>query len=150
MLESRSCLQKVFFIKYDDKEKIATVKGVDQNFYNVSRIEPNIAAGKPALIENGIKYNQSNKPVVVVSHQVNDEFLELRFEDNGIGIEEEYREKVFQFFKRLHGSTEYEGTGIGLGLCKKIVQNYNGIIFVKALEKGGSVFIIQFPKSLVT
>jgi signal transduction histidine kinase len=97
------------------------------------------------LIENGIKYNQSDKPTVNISHLVNDEFLELRFEDNGIGIEEEYRAKVFQFFKRLHGSNEYEGTGIGLGLCRKIVQNYNGSITVDGLEKGGSVFIVRYP-----
>lgn len=49
-------LEENAYLKYDDKEKIATVKGVDQNFYNVSRIEPNIAAGKPTLIENGINY----------------------------------------------------------------------------------------------
>lgn len=97
------------------------------------------------LIENGIKYNQSDAPFVKVSYQEKEDKIIFRFEDNGIGIEEQYHEKIFQFFKRLHGSTTYEGTGIGLGLCKKIIQNYNGSISIEAVKTGGSAFVVCFP-----
>lgn len=101
------------------------------------------------LIDNGIKYNKSTKPLITISHEIGEENLILKFEDNGIGIEEEYQDKIFQFFKRLHGSNEYEGTGIGLGLCKKIVQNYNGSIAVQTSKNGGSIFVIQLPLSMI-
>ena len=99
------------------------------------------------LIENGIKYNQSDVPILNISCQEKETFLEFRVEDNGIGIEEVYHDKIFQFFKRLHGSNEYEGTGIGLGLCKKIVQKYNGSISVNSLDTNGSTFIVRLPKN---
>mgnify|MGYP000701752865 CR=1 FL=1 len=101
------------------------------------------------LIENGIKYNQSKRPIIKISHQIKEDYITFRFEDNGIGIDEKYHEKIFQFFKRLHGSKEYEGTGIGLGLCKKIVQNYNGFINVEALTTEGSVFVLHFPLTML-
>jgi len=72
------------------------------------------------LIENGIKFNQSTTPKVEITSSSNDTFVQLVFKDNGIGIEEMYHDKIFEFFQRLHNNSEYEGTGIGLGLCKKL------------------------------
>lgn len=97
------------------------------------------------IIENGIKYNETKPPKVIIKASVIDNLLTMQFIDNGIGIEAIYHERIFQFFKRLHRSDEYEGTGIGLGLCQKIVQNYNGKIGVTANPSGGSIFEVELP-----
>ncbi|MGB0863061.1 MAG: sensor histidine kinase [Saprospiraceae bacterium] len=99
------------------------------------------------ILENGIKYNKSKPPKVIITATVIKNLLTLQFIDNGIGIDAIYHDRIFQFFKRLHRPDEYEGTGIGLGLCKKIIQNYNGKISVKANPTGGSIFEIELPIS---
>jgi len=97
------------------------------------------------LIQNAIKYNKSAQPTVIIStHQSND-ILSISFKDNGIGIDEKYFDQIFGFFKRLHNSLEYSGTGIGLGLCKRIVENYDGKILVESQIGKGSSFKIQLP-----
>ena len=98
------------------------------------------------LIENGIKYNQSKQPEVKIYTDENVDSTNIYFKDNGIGIEEEYKEKIFDLFTRLHTNEEYNGTGIGLGLCKKIINQFNGTISVKSNNRVGSTFILQFPK----
>lgn len=73
-------------------------------------------------------------------------YFEVTVEDNGIGFEEEYAERIFQMFQRLHGKAEYPGAGIGLALCKKIVENHHGIIFAKSQLDHGTVFSIILPE----
>jgi signal transduction histidine kinase len=73
-------------------------------------------------------------------------YFEITVEDNGIGFEEEYAERIFQMFQRLHGKAEYPGAGIGLALCKKIVENHHGIIFAKSRLDHGTVFSIILPE----
>jgi len=73
-------------------------------------------------------------------------YFEITIEDNGIGFEEEYAERIFQMFQRLHGKAEYPGAGIGLALCKKIVENHHGIIFAKSRLDQGTVFSIILPE----
>ncbi len=97
------------------------------------------------FIQNGIKYNESKKPSVTISASQNDTQLKLTFKDNGIGIEEQYHEKIFLFFKRLHNSMKYQGTGLGLGLCKKIINNYEGQIEVDSTMGKGTAFTLTFP-----
>ena len=99
------------------------------------------------LIENGIKYNKSKKPRISVGYSDNGEVYQLSVKDNGIGINEAYNDQVFEMFKRLHNSTEYEGTGIGLAVCKKIVTQLGGTIRMESTEGLGSNFIISLPKS---
>jgi signal transduction histidine kinase len=101
------------------------------------------------LIENGLKYNESAQAKISITHQVTDQHLKIAFEDNGIGIEEAHYEKIFKFFNRLHRPEDYEGSGIGLGLCKKIVQKYEGDISVQSKIGDGTTFTIYFPKTLL-
>ncbi len=97
------------------------------------------------FIQNAIKYNQNETPTVDISFNLNDERLFLSFKDNGIGIDEKYFEQIFEFFKRLHNVSEYPGTGIGLGICKRIVDNYEGSIAVDSKIGKGTVFSLNIP-----
>ncbi len=66
-------------------------------------------------------------------------------EDNGIGFDEKYRDRIFQIFQRLHGRNEYEGTGIGLAICRKIVERHGGAITASSSPGAGAKFIIMLP-----
>lgn len=74
-------------------------------------------------------------------------YCHISFSDNGIGFEQEYSEKIFEIFQRLHGRTEYAGTGIGLSIVKKIVENHSGFISAKSEVNKGTCFDIYFPAS---
>ena len=99
------------------------------------------------LIQNGLKYNQSKVPQVEVSTNREAGQLLIHFKDNGIGIEEQYHKQIFDFFTRLHTSDIYEGTGLGLGLCKRIIENYEGTLSVVSSPGEGSTFTIRLPYS---
>ncbi|MFN0274698.1 MAG: ATP-binding protein [Chitinophagales bacterium] len=97
------------------------------------------------LISNAIKYNENKTPTVKISCTKKKSFFEFTISDNGIGIGEEYREKVFQIFQRLHTRNEYSGTGIGLTICKKIIDQFGGKIWIESNNNGGSNFIFTLP-----
>jgi signal transduction histidine kinase len=97
------------------------------------------------LIENGIKYNESPIPTVNITVAKENKRLKIAFEDNGIGISEEFHEQIFEMFKRLHNNSIYQGTGIGLAICKKIMEIHQGDIHVLSNENKGSTFILGFP-----
>ena len=104
------------------------------------------------LITNAIKYTADDmKPKVEISCEEvsteDGEFWQFSFKDNGIGIEKEYYERIFNPFKRLHTSDEYSGTGIGLAICKKIVAAMEGEIWVESEYGKGSTFYFTIPKS---
>ncbi len=98
------------------------------------------------LIQNGIKYNKSEVPQVDIDFVEDDFNFIFSISDNGIGIDEKYKEQIFVVFKRLHTQQEYEGTGIGLSICKKIVENLNGKIWIDSTVGEGSTFFISLPK----
>ncbi len=102
------------------------------------------------MIDNGVKYNKSETPTLHIAHKLNKDFLSIIFADNGIGIHSDYFSKIFTFFKRLHHEEEYEGTGFGLGICKKIVDQYRGEIEISSEIGKGSTFEVKFPVKLLS
>jgi len=98
------------------------------------------------LIGNGIKFHGAEPPRIHVSAEQNESRWIFAVCDNGIGIDPEHREDIFQIFQRLHSREEYSGTGIGLATCKKIVQNHGGQIWVEAELNRGSEFYFTIPK----
>jgi PAS domain S-box-containing protein len=101
------------------------------------------------LIENGIKYNENPKPEINIDTIINKKSVEIIIKDNGIGISKNFHEQIFEMFKRLHNSTQYQGTGIGLAICKKIVEMYGGEIRIESEEDKGTCFIITFPSKVL-
>lgn len=100
------------------------------------------------LISNALKFTEKNKhPKVEISAKESETNWHFSVKDNGIGISKEYKEKVFLLFKRLHNSTEYEGTGIGLALCKKIVEQHEGKIWFESEEGKGTNFQFTIKKN---
>lgn len=101
------------------------------------------------IIGNGIKYNESERPVVKVKCINRPTEVEFVISDNGIGIPEAYREKVFQIFQRIDTEQKYSGSGIGLTISKKIVDSMDGRIFIEGNPGGGSTFHIIFPSKVL-
>ncbi len=101
------------------------------------------------LVGNGLKYNQSAMPKVAIECSENEDYFTFTISDNGIGISEEYSKKVFEMFRRLHSAEEYEGTGMGLAICKKIVESYGGKIWVESAPDKGSRFYFTLAKKAV-
>ncbi|TAK37451.1 MAG: hypothetical protein EPO28_11885, partial [Saprospiraceae bacterium] len=100
------------------------------------------------LIANSIKFRQKGvEPVIEINYSFEDGNHVFTFHDNGIGIPEEHRKNVFNIFERLHTRQEYEGTGIGLATCKKIVTNLGGDIWVASTGKPGSKFQFTLPSA---
>ena len=97
------------------------------------------------LISNGIKYNQNEQPVISISTIIENDMVQFTIKDNGIGMKKKYLGKIFQVFQRLHGREEYEGTGIGLAVCKRIVKHHGGNIWVESEEGVGSTFQFTLP-----
>jgi light-regulated signal transduction histidine kinase (bacteriophytochrome) len=97
------------------------------------------------LIGNAVKFVSKKTPRVQISaHQAEGAWV-IEVRDNGIGIKPEYAQKIFAPFQRLHAQAEYEGTGIGLAICRKVVQRHGGAIWVDSLPGEGANFQFQLP-----
>jgi len=98
------------------------------------------------LIGNALKFRREGVvPDVQVSFEVTDHVAELTVKDNGIGFDEQYATRIFGAFERLHGAAEYAGTGIGLALCRKIVERHHGTITANSGLGNGATFTVRFP-----
>jgi len=131
-------------------DKLASIEAIpfqmNQLFYN--------------LIGNALKYTNPDVPpvITITSHRLSKKeikkyptlnpqmpYVELIFKDNGIGFEQQYAEKIFTIFQRLHNKETYVGTGIGLALCKTIIENHHGEIFAHAKLNEGASFHVVLP-----
>ena len=97
------------------------------------------------LLGNAIKFRGQRTPQIHVDCSQRDDMAVFRITDNGIGIEKEYFERIFRIFQRLHNRREYEGTGIGLALCQRIVTRFGGCIRVESTPGEGSTFEFEIP-----
>jgi signal transduction histidine kinase len=103
------------------------------------------------LIGNALKFHRPQEPPFVkiyseVTRVINgSEFCQLQIEDRGIGFDEKYLGRIFNVFQRLHGRSEYEGTGIGLAICRKIAERHNGSITATSIPGHGAKFIVTLP-----
>ena len=102
------------------------------------------------LIFNGLKYNDSEQPNITVGCDNIKGKTTFWVRDNGIGIASEYQEEIFRMFRRLHTSDKYEGTGIGLAFCKRVVEHYDGHIYFESTMGEGTTFFFTLPKILYT
>jgi len=113
------------------------------------------------LLENAIKFSKKNETVKIdllaeavtrdeknIFHLPEEKnYYKIEICDNGIGFNNAYAEKIFEPFVRLHSKSDYEGNGLGLSICKKIVANHNGIIYAEGNEETGSRFILILPET---
>ena len=97
------------------------------------------------LIGNALKYRSSLPPDIHVNVHQEDDIWEFAVADNGIGMEERHLEGIFEIFRRLHGQKEFPGTGIGLSICKKVVERHHGRIWVESTPGKGSTFKFTLP-----
>jgi light-regulated signal transduction histidine kinase (bacteriophytochrome) len=114
------------------------------------------------LIGNALKYSKKDtEPIIKITSEISTnsngkskdsklKYCRIYIEDNGIGFDQKYAEEIFGMFKRLHHNTEFEGTGIGLALCKKIVEQHKGYISARSKINEGSTFIISIPVEMQT
>ena len=108
--------------------------------------EPQLGQVFQNLIGNALKFRGNHAPRIHVAVRDADTDWEIAVKDNGIGIEPKYFERVFQIFQRLHAMGEYPGTGIGLAICKKVVERHGGRIWVESQPGAGSTFRFTLPK----
>ena len=103
------------------------------------------------LVGNALKFQPPGaKPIVKISSRVftalsGEEYCEIQVQDNGIGFDEKYMDKIFAVFQRLHGRNEYEGTGVGLAVCRRITDRHHGTITAKSQLGHGATFIVTLP-----
>ena len=115
------------------------------------------------LISNALKFSkEKGDPIIHIFSSIPDEenvsdkprsqnnFYRLFVEDNGIGFDQQYASQIFEMFRRLHGTAEYKGTGIGLAICKRIAEKHQGFISARSKENEGTIFTISIPVNVST
>jgi PAS domain S-box-containing protein len=142
-------------IKDLEKLELATILDETRGTIHVPKPLPSVQADPSQmhqlfqnLIGNGLKFHKEEIPpeIIIRAHEVANNMIRIEVEDNGIGIDEKYHGQLFTMFKRLHSREEYEGTGIGLASCKKIVERHGGNIEIKSTPGQGSTFWFTLPR----
>jgi signal transduction histidine kinase len=160
-------LDMVFKYIMEDLEVAITSKNIKINTGNLKTVNGNNTQLRQLfqnLVSNALKFNHSTVPVVNIWGETYtdkdvrenewgkgfslkyDTYYCIFINDNGIGFEPEYLNQIFIIFQRLHGRAEYEGTGIGLAICKRIVENHEGFITAESTPGNGATFIVGLPK----
>ena len=128
-------------------ENLPVVKAIplqmSQLFLNLFTNSLKFTKGQPVIAVKAGPARKDDLPDVMLQNKT--EYIKINFSDNGIGFDQQYSDKAFSIFQRLHATAEYGGTGIGLALCKKIVENHNGFITVKSKPGEGTTFFIYLP-----
>ena len=120
----------------DGREVLATIKADYTQFVQLFQ----------NLMSNAIKYHSEKQPEILLRAADKNDYWLFPIRDNGIGIDKEYIEKIFIIFQRLHAKDKYPGTGIGLSICKKIVERHGGRIRAESKTGRGSTFYFTIPK----
>ncbi|HWB83073.1 MAG TPA: ATP-binding protein [Bryobacteraceae bacterium] len=102
------------------------------------------------LVGNALKYRKQEPPIIHISAAKSDDSWVLTVTDNGIGIDPKYRTQIFGLFRRLHSRDKYPGSGVGLAICQRIVEQYGGRIWVEAAPGGGSIFLFSVRNAAAT
>ena len=98
------------------------------------------------LISNALKYIHPDKaPLITITAGIENGQVHIEVRDNGIGFDQQYADRIFSIFQRLHRKTEYSGTGIGLAMCRRIAQNHQGAIYATSEPGQGSTFHVVLP-----
>jgi signal transduction histidine kinase len=138
-------------LEYTIKKKKAKIKY--ESLPEIEVIPSQITQLFQNLISNSLKFSKENttceiditSELFTVKEKHRIEYCRIYFKDNGIGFDQKYAERIFVIFQRLHGVGDYEGTGIGLAICRKVIDHHNGVITVKSIEGEGTTFIITLP-----
>jgi len=127
-------------VKKDGKAEIGELPVIEADSAQMRQLFLN-------LLDNSLKFcAEGEKPLIKVCANVHGETCRISIEDNGIGFDEQFSELVFKPFKRLHGRTSrYKGMGMGLTLCRRIVDRHGGTITVESTPAQGSTFVITLP-----
>jgi signal transduction histidine kinase len=97
------------------------------------------------LVGNALKYRGAQTPIIKIQATADNGHVKFSIEDNGIGIQPEYKDRIFLIFQRLHTQEEYPGTGIGLAICKRIVERHGGKIWIESDGHSGTTFFFTIP-----
>jgi light-regulated signal transduction histidine kinase (bacteriophytochrome) len=162
-------LEMLFKFIVEDLEVAITSKNIKINIETLKSVNGNNTQLRQLfqnLVSNALKFNHSAVPAVNIWGETYTEKdvkenqwgkgFNLKYDtyycifigDNGIGFEAEYLNQIFVIFQRLHGRSEYEGTGIGLAICKRIVENHEGFITAESTPGEGATFIVGLPKKI--
>ena len=141
-------VEEVIEIVLQNLKVLINSKEARIHFSNLPELQSNFSLMRQLfqnLIENGLKYNKSPHPEIWINWEENDQSLIFSVKDYGIGIEEAYQQQIFTMFKRLHSQSSYEGTGIGLAICEKIVDLHGGKIWLESELGDGATFFFSIP-----
>jgi two-component system, chemotaxis family, sensor kinase Cph1 len=100
------------------------------------------------LIDNAIKFHGPDPPRINITARLLQDYIEICVSDNGIGIDMTYKERIFTIFQRLHGKTEYPGTGIGLAVCKRTIERHGGRIWLESEPGKGTKFYFTLKSKI--
>jgi light-regulated signal transduction histidine kinase (bacteriophytochrome) len=144
------CLNTIFREVLDEmKDAISrcNAKITTENFPTIDGDPNQIRQLLQNLIGNALKFHEKDQPPILAlgSRRTEDDTVEITVKDNGIGFDPKYLERIFKPFNKLHGNSAYEGSGMGLAICEKIVRRHNGNITASATPGLGATFIVRLP-----